>query len=129
MRQPIRLRSAAALGLASCAVLLAACNPPAGDRAGSAQSRSDDVVAQVERKGEQAVDKAKDMSITTAINAELARDSQLSALRINVDTSDGRVVLRGTAPDQTSRTRAAQIALGTTGVVSVDNQLNVEPAK
>jgi hyperosmotically inducible protein len=77
----------------------------------------------------QAVDKAgdkmKDATITTAVNAELARDSELSALRINVDTADGRVVLRGTAPNDASRQRATSLASRVDGVVSVDNQLSV----
>lgn len=70
-------------------------------------------------------DKVKDMSITTAINAELARDAQLSAVQINVDTSDGRVVLRGAAPDEASRQRATTLASRVDGVRAVDNQLTV----
>ena len=71
--------------------------------------------------------KAKDAAITTAINAELTKDSQLSALRINVDTVEGRVALRGTAPDSVSRDRATQLANGVEGVKAVDNQLTVSP--
>ena len=130
MRHEILRGVAAPLAVAAVAAALAGCNRGDVERSAEAgRDRSGDVVAQVERKGEQAVDKAKDMAITTAVNAELARDSQLSALRINVDTYDGRVVLRGTAPDQTSRSRAAQLALGTNGVVSVDNQLNIDAPK
>ncbi|MBC7955139.1 MAG: BON domain-containing protein [Cytophagales bacterium] len=70
-------------------------------------------------------DKMKDASITTAINAELARDSELSALKINVDTASGRVVLRGTAPNDASRTRASTLASRVDGVQAVDNQLTV----
>lgn len=70
--------------------------------------------------------KAKDAMITTAINAELARDSRLSALRIDVDTNDGRVELHGTAPDADSRERATQLASSVDGVKSVDNQLTVQ---
>ena len=43
------------------------------------------------------------------LNAELAKDSQLSALRINVDTVEGRVALKGTAPDSASRERATAV--------------------
>lgn len=71
--------------------------------------------------------KAKDAAITTAINAELTKDSQLSALRINVDTVEGRVALRGTAPDSVSRDRATQLASSVEGVKAVDNQLTVSP--
>lgn len=69
--------------------------------------------------------KVKDAAITTAVNAELARDSSLSALKIDVDTSNGRVFLRGTAPDAQARERATQLALRVDGVVSVVNELQV----
>jgi hyperosmotically inducible protein len=79
----------------------------------------------IDRAVDKAGDTVKDASITTAVNAELARDSELSALRINVDTSNGRVVLRGTAPSESSRQRASSLASRVDGVVSVDNQLSV----
>ena len=79
----------------------------------------------INRAVDKAGDKMKDASITTAVNAELARDTELSALRINVDTADGRVVLRGTAPNDASRQRATTLASRVEGVVSVDNQLSV----
>ena len=47
-----------------------------------------------------------------SVNAQLAADPKLSALQINVDTSGGRVLLRGTAPDFTSRERATEMASG-----------------
>ncbi|WP_428424766.1 BON domain-containing protein [Methylibium sp.] len=74
-------------------------------------------------------DKVGDAMITTTVNAELAKDPKLSALKINVDTADGKVALRGTAPDAASRDRATQLALAVKGVVSVDNQLRIEAAK
>jgi hyperosmotically inducible protein len=69
--------------------------------------------------------KLSDAAITTSINAELARDPALSALKINVDTSAGRVALHGTAPDASSRDRATVLAKGVDGVVAVDNLLEV----
>lgn len=72
-------------------------------------------------------DKTKDLAVTASISANLARDPALSALSINVDTADGRVTLRGKAPDAAAVGRATAIAKATEGVVSVDNQLTVEP--
>lgn len=72
-------------------------------------------------------DMAKDVAVTAAIKTELARDPSLSALSINVDTTAGRVLLKGKAPDRVAVERATAIARGTEGVVSVDNQLTVEP--
>ena len=66
-----------------------------------------------------------DAAITTSVNAELAKDSKLSALKINVDSKDGRVALNGTAPDVSSKERATTLAAAVGGVMSVDNRLTV----
>jgi hyperosmotically inducible periplasmic protein len=67
----------------------------------------------------------QDASITSKITAELARDPQLSALKIDVDTHAGAVVLKGTAPTDAAKDRAVTLARAVSGVVSVDNQLRV----
>lgn len=83
--------------------------------------------AQVGReKTEQAADKVGDVAITAAVNAGLAKDPDLSPLRINVDTKDGRVSLYGSAPSEAARQRAEQIAMAEKGVTRVDNKLAVE---
>ena len=79
--------------------------------------------------GEKISDKVSDAVITTSVNAELARDANLSALRIDVDTSAGRVALHGSAPSAAARDHATQLASAVKGVVSVDNQLTVDPKK
>jgi hyperosmotically inducible protein len=66
-----------------------------------------------------------DATITASVNAKLAADSELSAVRINVDTVDGKVALRGSAPSATARDRATQLASSVDGVRSVENQLVV----
>ena len=68
---------------------------------------------------------AKDIAITAKINAALAADDKLSALRIDVDTKDGRVTINGTAPDAASRDRAKTLATAVEGVVAVDNRLSL----
>jgi osmotically-inducible protein OsmY len=70
---------------------------------------------------------ATDATITTRINAALVADDQLKALKINVDTKDGKVVLTGAAPDAGSRDRATAMAKAVAGVVDVDNRLTVQP--
>ena len=67
-----------------------------------------------------------DAAIVTAINAELAKDSSLSALKINVDSRDGAVALNGTAPDQAAKVHATQLATSVSGEKSVDNRLTVQ---
>jgi hyperosmotically inducible periplasmic protein len=131
----------------AAAATLAACNRTDDGR--TVGQKVDGAVAKVEQKTEEAkadarvagekakentagamdtvAIKAKDAVITTSVNAELAKDSQLSALRINVDTVDGRVALKGTAPDTASRDRATSLARSVDGVKAVDNQLTVAP--
>lgn len=94
----------------------------AGDRAENAAERAGN---SVERAADAAGDKVADAAITTAVNAELARDPALSALQINVDTANGQVVLRGRAPSAEAKARASTLARGVKGVSGVDNQLEV----
>lgn len=74
-------------------------------------------------------DKVSDAVITASVKAELAKDADLSALKINVDTENGRVALRGTAPSKAAREHAMMLAGAVKGVVSVDNQLSIEAGK
>lgn len=98
----------------------------AADKATAAMGRAADTVAgKIDSAATTLASKVADASITASVNAELAKDPALSALRINVDTSDGRVLLKGTAPDQTARDRATRLAAGVKGVSKVDNQLEV----
>jgi osmotically-inducible protein OsmY len=112
----------------------------AGERLDTAVAKSeqkaDDIKADVKQQAGEAKDdmnkatdaagaRLKDMSITTAVNAELAKDAELSALKINVDTSQGRVILRGSAPNEASRERATTLVARVDGVLGVDNQLTV----
>ena len=126
------------LAVAATAVLLAGCDRSNQDR--TAGQKLDATVARAEQKSEEiktdiknstanavnaVADKTRDAAITAAVNAELVRDSKLSALKIDVDTTDGRVVLRGTAPDTASVERAKVLASAVSGVVSVENALTV----
>lgn len=66
-----------------------------------------------------------DARITAEVTARLAADDELSALRIDVDTEGGRVVLDGQAPSGSARDRAEALARAVSGVLSVDNRLSV----
>ena len=69
-----------------------------------------------------------DAEITAKVNAGLAADKDLSAIKINVDTKDGIVTLNGPVPNAAAKTRASEIARNVKDVKSVDNQLNVQPS-
>ncbi|MET0312105.1 MAG: BON domain-containing protein [Burkholderiaceae bacterium] len=70
-------------------------------------------------------EKTGDAAITASVNAELAKDPDLSAIKINVDTKDGKVTLSGPAPTSGAKDRATTLAKNVKGVTSVDNQLAV----
>jgi len=66
-----------------------------------------------------------DATIGTKLKAALAADPELSALKINVDTTQGAVRLRGEVKSVALRRKAEDLARKTQGVKSVDNQLIV----
>ncbi len=91
-----------------------------------AREAGKDMQAAGTEAGQAVAQGAGDMAITAKVNAALAADDKLSALKINVDTEGGRVALKGTAPDADSRDRATTLAAAVDGVVAVDNRLVVE---
>ena len=120
--------------LSAAVLALAACNRNDGSTIGQ---KLDSAVAKTEAGAAEASktvkEKTADMSqavgdatITAAVNADLAKDADLSALRINVDTKDGRVSLYGSAPSDDAKQRAERMALAEKGVIAVDNKLTVE---
>jgi len=70
--------------------------------------------------------KADDAAITASISAEFAKDADLSAIRIDVDTKDGNVTLYGPAPTAAARDKATLLAKSIKGVTSVSNKLTVK---
>jgi len=147
MKTRLNRLAAATMSTVAAAALLAACDR--SDDAPTAGEKLDATVAKVEQTVDQAkadamaagkdakqamteaastvTAKAQDATITAAVNTELAKDKELSALSIDVDTVDGRVSLRGEAPSDTARSRATGLAASIDGVSSVDNQLTVVP--
>lgn len=86
---------------------------------------ADSAGQKIEDAAAKAGDKVADAAITASVNAALARDPGLSAVRIDVDTVNGTVSLKGQAPDQAARSRATELASAVKGVTNVDNQLEV----
>lgn len=140
--------SALALGLAACGKTE---EPTVGQRLDSAVEKTEQAAADARVKAESAMQSAEtkmeqgaanaeatakdaantakgaidDATITAQVNAGLAKDPDLSALTINVDTVNGKVTLNGPAPSTVARDRAETIAKSVTGVTSVNNQLVV----
>lgn len=142
--------SALALGLAACSKTE---EPTVGQRLDSAVEKTEQAAAEARVKAESAMNNAgtkmeqgaasveasaknagatamaaiDDATITAEVKAGLAKDADLSALKINVDTVGGKVTLNGPAPTTVARDRAETIAKAVNGVTSVNNQLVVTP--
>ena len=98
----------------------------ARDAAARARAGATKAGEETKAMGAAAVDKVDDASITTKVNAGLAADKDLSAIKIDVDTKDGVVTLTGPAPSASARERATEIARNVKGVSSVNNQLTLK---
>ncbi len=70
-----------------------------------------------------------DAGITTAVKTKLLADPDVSGSKIDVDTAEGIVTLKGTVNSAVERKRAMEIARDTTGVKSVKDQLKIERKK
>lgn len=131
-------RTLITLAAALAALSLAGCNRAdertAGERVDSAVAKTEQAATEAKQEAKQEAKEVtssvksavSDASITASVNAELARDSELSALRIDVDTNGGKVALKGTAPNAEARERAAKLARSVSGVTDVDNQLAIK---
>jgi hyperosmotically inducible periplasmic protein len=144
----ITQRNATTMLLAMSLVVLAACNrtdETLGQKVDGAVNQTKEAAAQATNQVTTTVEKAiektadivkedsakansvlEDAAITTSINAGLAKDPDLSAFKIDVDTKAGKVSLYGSAPTTQARDRAISIAQSVKGVTSVDNQLTIK---
>ncbi len=104
----ILIAFAVALGLAGCGTF------------GSGDTRTGT------RTAGQAVD---DATIGTKLKAAFAGDPELSAMKINVDTTQGNVRLRGEVKNMAEWRKAGDTARKVDGVKSVDNQLVITGAR
>jgi hyperosmotically inducible periplasmic protein len=70
-----------------------------------------------------------DANISSAIRLKFASDGLLSDSDINVDTSHGKVTLKGKVDTQASADRALQLGRSADGVKSVHSRLTVKGIK
>lgn len=91
----------------------------------AAERATDQMAAKATQAADQVGEAVSDAAVTASINAELAKDPGLSALKIDVDTNNGKVLLSGKAPDMAAKDRATRLASAVKGVTSVDNRLEI----
>jgi osmotically-inducible protein OsmY len=68
-----------------------------------------------------------DEGITTAVKARFAADETVNAYQIDVDTAGRVVTLTGTVNSVAAEAKAIRLAGETAGVVSVVNQMTIDP--
>jgi hyperosmotically inducible protein len=143
----IKPRSIALVSLTAATLVLSACDRPAPSTVGqqidagiehtnqAAQEAGRDLKAagqEIKQESAQAAsalaEGAAGMGITVKVKTALAGDAQLSALSINVDTTNKVVILTGPAPSQAAADRASDLAKAVDGVIEVRNQLIVGSA-
>ena len=117
------------------ALTLVACgnkndNRTAGEKLDAAVAKTGQAAEEAKAKtaeaGSAIADKIDDATITASVSAGLAKDPELSAVKIDVDTKGGTVMLNGPAPTAAAKARAADIARSVKGVNSVENKLEVK---
>jgi hyperosmotically inducible protein len=92
-------------------------------------SETGKVIREKARKaGDTIADAADNARITGAIKTKLVGESGLSALKIDVDTTDGVVTLSGTVSEHAQIAKAMQLAYETDGVYKVVSTLQVKPS-
>src|SRR5262245_49494976 len=69
-----------------------------------------------------------DAVLTAKIKTQMAADGRISPTRVNVDTLNGDVMLKGEVPTQQEKDAAEEVARKVEGVRSVSNQITVNPA-
>lgn len=122
--------SALALGLVACGERVDTAGtqpvqpsePTVGQRMDSAVERTENAAGNMAQNVERKID---DAAITASVNASLAKDPDLSAMKINVDTKSGVVTLNGPAPTPAAKDRATSLAQAVSGVAGVNNNLEV----
>ena len=122
-----------AVAAAVAAVVLAGCDR---DTKQAVTKAGDEVKREAKEAGAQAKETLKDMgeatnqavgdaAITAKIKAALHAEKDVKSRGIDVETFQGKVVLKGTVPDRAQSQRALKVAQQVDGVKSVENRIAV----
>jgi hyperosmotically inducible protein len=124
------MKSTYAIAVIAAAAVAAPMGALANDTAKHTQATTTTQSTQPMTTTEKAKEAVSDSVITTKVKAELAKEKNVSATHIKVDTDNsGVVTLSGTAKSQQEADRAAQIARDVKGVTSVNNNIQIGAAK
>ena len=114
----LRRKMMGVVALSSLAIALAGCEDHSAEKVGKT---IDQTVGKVE-------DVLDDATVTMKVKMALAREPDLKALQMNVNTANGVVTLEGTADSRQTSEKAAAVAQRVEGVRNVVNRLVIESA-
>ena len=97
----------------------------AKDTKDKAEAKTDSAQKKAGDAADRSGDAISDAAVTTAVKTKLMADSDVSGLKIDVDTNNGVVTLNGTIANAAERRKAIQIARDTNGVKSVKDNLKI----
>lgn len=97
----------------------------AREAARDADAATDDAQRKAGDAADRAGDAAGDAALTTAVKTKLLGDTDVSGLKIDVDTRNGVVTLTGTVRTAAEKNKALALARETDGVKSVIDRLKV----
>lgn len=98
---------------------------PADTPANTVESTAERAGNAAERGVETAVTATGDASLTAKVKTALITAPDLSAMKIDVDTSNGVVTLKGQVKNTDEKVKAEQVASNVTGVTQVVNNLQI----
>jgi hyperosmotically inducible protein len=101
--------------------------PPAGDATATAPAPGATTPATGDGADRSAGQTVDDATVTAKVKAALMAEDGVDGTKINVDTFNGRVTLKGEVP-KNMIDRAVQVAKGIEGVKDVDNRLSASGA-
>jgi len=97
----------------------------ARDAGQAAKEAGRDVGQKAKEAGRDAGDVLSDAGITSAVKTKMLADTDVSGLKIDVDTENAVVTLSGNVSTAAEKKKAIQIARETKGVKSVKDQLKI----
>jgi hyperosmotically inducible protein len=84
--------------------------------------------SQMPAPGMQSDARMDDAAITSKVKAAIKADPQLTALKVNVKTKQGVVMVSGTVPNAELNSHLLQVVSSVSGVRDVQNQLKIKEA-
>jgi hypothetical protein len=117
-----------------CLASVAGCGERSAETAGrkidqtteKAENKMNNAQAQLKEGADKAEATVSDAALTAKIKGALIGEPGVKAMQINVDTSNGKVILSGTVSSPQEAEKAQQIAQQVEGVQSVENHLVVK---